>query len=318
MIETQVLIVGGGPAGAACAWQLQRHHIPCLILDRAVFPRIKPCAGWVTPQVFQLLGIQPEDYPHSLTHFNAFQISLRGLRFTLPTRQYAIRRVEFDAWLLERSGADVIQHQAQQVKHVEGGYLVDDRFSSRFIIGAGGTHCPVRRELFVQNTHAQQGRLIVTKEEEFPYPFSDNRCHLWFFEDGLPGYAWYVPKAGGYLNVGIGGSAARLRAKGQTLNKHWSQLIEKLERNNLVTGHSFQPLGYSYRLQSRSPQRQQGNAFLVGDALGLATRDMGEGIGPAIHSGILAAEAIVNKRLYQVKTIPRYSFPSILRLRNKP
>jgi flavin-dependent dehydrogenase len=47
--------------------------------------------------------------------------------------------------------------------------------------------------------HHQRGRIS--------YPFSDERCHLWFFEDGLPGYAWYVPKADGYLNVGIGGSA---------------------------------------------------------------------------------------------------------------
>jgi menaquinone-9 beta-reductase len=315
MIETNVLIVGGGPAGSACAWQLSRHDIPCLVLDRADFPRVKPCAGWITPEVFNALELSPDEYPLSLTRFTSFEIALRGLKFRLPTRQFAIRRIEFDAWLLERSGVRVKQHQVRQVIKVDGGYRVDDQFSAKFIVGAGGTHCPVRRALFVHDMPAQQDRLIVTKEEEFTYPFTDNRCHLWFFEDGLPGYAWYIPKAGGYLNVGIGGSAAKLHAKGQTLNEHWSRLVEKLDRERLVTGYPFQPLGYSYYLHRKNPTLHQENAFLVGDACGLATRDMGEGIGPAIHSGLLAADAIIHSRPYQVRTIPRYSFPSLLRLR---
>jgi flavin-dependent dehydrogenase len=55
-----------------------------------------------------------------------------------------------------------------------------------------------------------------------------------------------------------------------------------------------------------------GNAFLVGDALGLATVDMGEGIGPAITSGQMAAEAIIHGTAYDPHGISRYSFPSML------
>jgi menaquinone-9 beta-reductase len=315
MIETQVLIIGGGPAGSACAWQLSRHDIPCLVLDRADFPRNKPCAGWITPEVFNSLELTPDEYPFSLTRFNSFKIALRGLKFRLPTRQFAIRRVEFDAWLLKRSGVKVKQHQARQVKTVNGGFLVDDQFSAKFIVGAGGTHCPVRRDLFVKDKQVQQGQLIVTKEEEFPYPFRDNRCHLWFFEDGLPGYAWYVPKASGYVNIGIGGSARKIKSRGQTLNQYWVNLVNKLEKSGMVTGHNYQPQGYSYYLRQKALPPQRGNAFLIGDALGLATHDMGEGIGPAIHSGLLAADAIIHNWPYQVNAIPRYSFPSFLRLK---
>jgi menaquinone-9 beta-reductase len=114
MQTSEVIIVGGGPAGAACAWQLQRQHVPCLVLDKAAFPRAKPCAGWITPDVFKHLELRPEVYPLSLTEFKSFQISLRGLKFRLPTQQYAIRRVEFDDWLLKRSGAEVHQHQVQE------------------------------------------------------------------------------------------------------------------------------------------------------------------------------------------------------------
>lgn len=316
MQTTTVIIVGSGPAGAACAWQLARHNIPCLILDKAVFPRVKPCAGWITPKVFQYLELQPEKYPHGLTNFTSFLISLRGLKFRLPTHQYAIRRVEFDTWLLERSGVEAQQHQVHQIEIKAGNFVVDNQYSANFIVGAGGTHCPVRRALFDIQSKKHKGSLIITKEEEFAYPYHDDRCHLWFFEDGLPGYAWYVPKADGYLNVGIGGNAAGLQARRQSLNAHWIRLVEKLDRSGLVNGHNFQPQGYSYTLRGKAPRVRQGNAFLVGDALGLATRDMGEGIGAAIHSGLLVADAIIYDQPYEISAIPRYSFPSIFRLQS--
>jgi menaquinone-9 beta-reductase len=82
-----------------------------------------------------------------------------------------------------------------------------------------------------------------------------------------------------------------------------------------VTGYDFHPQGYSYYLRGNHPQLRQGNAFLVGDALGLATYDMGEGIGAAIHSGLLAAQAIINNSPYAIRTIARMSLPSLLRLR---
>jgi len=99
------------------------------------------------------------------------------------------------------------------------------------------------------------------------------------------------------------------------LNEHWACLVEKLERSGLVRGYPFQPLGYSYFLRANTPKPRLGNAFQVGDALGLATRDMGEGIGAAIHSGLLAADALIHHQAYKVNTIPRYSWPSRLDLR---
>lgn len=315
MITKDVLIVGGGPAGSSCARRLQQHGIDCLILDQEVFPRQKPCAGWITPALFTTLGITPAEYPHGLTRFSSFQISLRGIKFKLPTKQYAIRRLEFDAWLLERSGVELLTHRVTRIEQQDNYFKIDEKYAANYIVGAGGTRCPVRRALFDDQDPPRKKALIIAKEEEFPYPIKDNRCHLWFFEGGLPGYAWYVPKTDGYLNVGLGGSAARLKARGETLNQHWDRLVERLAELGLVNNYAFKPLGYSYYLRQPSVEGRIGNAFLVGDSLGLATVDMGEGIGPAVQSGLLAADAIVHGQNYSTVTIPRYSFPSLLLLR---
>ena len=314
MIRADVIIVGGGPAGAACAWRLRQENVDCLVLDRHEFPRAKPCAGWITPEVLQDLALGLSDYPHGLTRFTSFQVSIRGFKFKAPTRQYAIRRYEFDDWLLRRSGAPFRLHNVQTITQVPDGYVVDGEFFGKYLVGAGGTHCPVCRTLFQPASVRGKESLIVAQEEEFPYAYSDGRCWLWFFEDGLPGYAWYVPKANGYVNVGVGGKAEALKANGDMLKNHWNRLVEKLDRLRLVVGHTYKPSGHGYYLRQGVREPRRGNAFLLGDAAGLATLDMGEGIRPAIKSGLLAAEAIANGAGYSVASIPKYSLPALMRL----
>jgi flavin-dependent dehydrogenase len=51
--SADVIIVGGGPAGSSCAWSLKRQGVDCLVLDKEPFPRGKPCAGWITPEVVE-------------------------------------------------------------------------------------------------------------------------------------------------------------------------------------------------------------------------------------------------------------------------
>ena len=55
------LIIGGGPAGSSCAWQLSRQGLDVLVMDKASFPRDKVCAGWITPAVLRTLQIDPGD-----------------------------------------------------------------------------------------------------------------------------------------------------------------------------------------------------------------------------------------------------------------
>jgi len=312
MIRTDVLVIGGGPAGAACAGRLKQHSIDCIVLDRAEFPRFKPCAGWITPQVLKLAGLDRAAYPFGLTEFTRFDVSINGFRFKLPTHQYAIRRVEFDHWLLQKSGAEFHRHEVREIRLEKDQYIVDGEFSAPVLVGAGGTHCPVRAAFFDQEAPRRRESLIVAQEEEFRYPAGDSLCSLWFFEEHLPGYVWFVPKQDGYVNVGVGGYEEPMKRRGDTLKHHWNLLVRSLEQSGLVREHDYKPVGHSYYIRHDPPQARSGNVFLVGDALGLATLDMGEGIGPAISSGQLAADAIAHAGEYSVGSIPRYSFPSLL------
>ena len=304
MESCDVLVVGGGPAGSSAAWRLRQAGASVIVLDKARFPRLKLCAGWITPEVLRDLEIDPAAYPHRFLTFHRMQVHLKGLRLPLPCVQHSICRTEFDAWLLERSGARVLHHDARRIAREpgDGAYVVDDAFRAEFIVGAGGTACPVYRELFRDAMPRERALQTVTLEHEFAYDWRDGDCHLWFFDGGLPGYAWYVPKQDGWINVGIGAMKQRLRERGETIDGHWQRFARTIGRS-LVRGATLEPGGYSYYLRGPVGRARIGNAFLAGDAAGLATRDLCEGIGPAVRSGLRAAAAILGRGAYSLDDV---------------
>lgn len=307
METCEVLIIGGGPAGASCAWRLVQNGIDTHLLDAQPFPRLKLCAGWITPEVVADIQLDKASYPHRFNSFSHFQVHLFGLNYKLASVQHSIRRYEFDDWLLKRAGVPVSVHNVREIRRDGDYYIVDDQYRAKYLVGAGGTKCPVYRTLF-RDTNARAKELqTVTLEQEFAYPYTDPDCHLWFFSKRLPGYAWYVPKADGYLNVGIGGMAQTLKNRGDDIWQHWEHFTRQLTRAGLVRDIQFEPKGYSYYLRKDVNTVRIDNAFIVGDSIGLATRDMCEGIGPAIRSGLLAADAISRGTAYSIEAIGRYS-----------
>ncbi|MBN2300979.1 MAG: NAD(P)/FAD-dependent oxidoreductase [Lentisphaerae bacterium] len=306
-MESDVIIVGGGPAGSTCALMLRKLGVQSIILDKAEFPRVKLCAGWITPRVAHRLELGK--YPHGFLTFEKFHILFRGIRINLRTTQYSVRRVEFDKWLLDRANVPVYRHQVTNIARDGNTYVIDNKYRCRFLVGAGGTYCPVYRSLFKQQNPRAVEERISAMEEEFEFSGRDGDCRLWFGENGLPGYSWYVPKSDGVLNVGIGGLSERMKTRGRNILDHWRLLVEKLENERLVSDHKFGHTGYNYYRRKRVENIWRDNACIIGDAAGLATRDMGEGIGPAVESGILAAKAIKEGRQPVFSKISRYSLP---------
>jgi len=301
------IVVGGGPAGSTCAWKLREAGLDVVVLDRAAFPRTKLCAGWVTPEALDDLEIDPHDYPHSLMVFEELHLHWKVLTAKPKVRQYSIRRFEFDDFLLRRAGARLAQHKVRDVRRDGDDYIIDDEYRSKYLVGAGGTACPVYRALFHDNSPRENALQTATLEQEFAYDWKDPTCNLWFFDDGLPGYAWYVPKANGYINVGLGGMATRLKVKQGHLRDYWRKFVGKLRKQGLVDYDDYDPKGYSYFLRGNTNAVRNNNAFVIGDAAGLATRDMCEGIGPAVKSGRLVAASITSGTEYSLAAIDKLS-----------
>ncbi len=307
MQAVDAVVVGGGPAGSTCARKLRDAGLDVVVLDREKFPRTKLCAGWVTPEALADLELEPCDYPKSFMTFDELKVHWGPLTKSLRSPQHSIRRFEFDDFLLCRSGAPVRQHEVRSIERRGGDYVIDDMLRCKYLVGAGGTRCPVYRALFRERLPRAGALQTATLEQEFAYDWHDPACHLWFFDGGLPGYAWYVPKAGGYVNVGLGGMAGQLSGGGRQLREHWSGFVAKLQRLGLVDYAGYDPKGYSYFLRGAIDGASRDDAYLVGDALGLATRDMCEGIGPAIRSGINAAAAIVAGGGYELRDVAALS-----------
>jgi len=311
MIQTEVIIVGGGPAGSSCAWKLKENNIDCIILDKKPFPRLKLCAGWVQPEVFSDLEISIEEYPHNLVKFDNFHVHIKNKDLKIPVNQYAVRRIEFDYWLLQRSGADFYTHEVQNIEKRGDFFVVDGKFQSRYLIGASGTFCPVYRTFFRKKKPRRKDLMIASLELEFEYDYTDENCHLWFVQNNLPGYSWYVPKGNGVLNIGIGGYAEKMKANNDSIRNQWDLFLKELNQRSLLEKFNLEPRGYVYYLRDENDFVQYERVYLIGDAAGLATRDMGEGIGPAVRSGILAANSIAHAKPFSLKGIKRNSFSKV-------
>src|SRR5258708_25633833 len=110
MRSGDVLIGGGGPGGSTAAWQLRRAGADVLVLDRERFPRLKLCAGWITPEVVRDLDMDLEAYPHRRLTFPRLRVHIGPLHIPVPYVHHSIRRFEFDASLPSPTRAPAEHH----------------------------------------------------------------------------------------------------------------------------------------------------------------------------------------------------------------
>lgn len=297
MTRCDALIVGGGPSGSTCAWLLRRAGWNVIVADRARFPRDKVCAGWLTPDVFRLLELEPQEYRATgatLQDISGFRTGLIGAPL-IDTHyshvvSYAIRRREFDAFLLHRSQAQLFEDTAVHTIRPSGkGWVVNDEIETPLLIGAGGHFCPVAKYL---RGAGDTEIPVVAKEAEFTLnpdqTHTVSRVPELFFCRDMEGYAWSVRK-GDYLNVGIG------RRGNAGFARHVADFMAFLERRQTLTPGSLARWhGHAYMAWGAGARPLLSNGVLViGDAAGLAYPESGEGIKPAIESGRRAAETLI-------------------------
>lgn len=300
MGSCDALIIGGGPAGSSCAWQLRRHGLDVIVMDKVSFPRDKVCAGWITPAVIEALQLDTGDYArqHVLQPITAFRTGLIDGREVetryADTVSYGIRRFELDDYLLQRSGARLRPGEPLKSLQRDGKkWIVNDAISTPLVIGAGGHFCPVAR--FMGAKLGADEPAISAKEIEFEMDHLQRfECQvrgdtpeIYFCRD-LMGYGWCFRK-GDFLNIGLG------REDNHLLTEHLKHFCDFLiQRGRIPEDIPDHFHGHAYLLYGHSVRKQVDDGMLlVGDAAGLAYPQSGEGIRPAVESGLMAATTIL-------------------------
>ncbi len=299
MDSCSVLIVGAGPAGSSCARRLHQAGLDTIILDKRTFPRDKVCGGWITPAVIQELKIDPAEYARgrvlqSITGFRTSRMGDAEVETDYGrTISYGIRRFEFDDYLLQRCGGRLIPGTPlKTLKRSGEAWTVNGEIEARLIVGAGGHFCPVARFL---GAGARQEVAVAAQEVEFEMSsLQRDSCsireqipELYFCAD-MKGYGWCFRK-GDFLNIGLG------RLDPHSLPVHVSDFVRFLKKTGKVVFElPSSMLGHAYLIFRETKRNIVGDGImLIGDAAGLAYSQSGEGIRPAIESGLLAANAII-------------------------
>ncbi|MFI4942756.1 MAG: NAD(P)/FAD-dependent oxidoreductase, partial [Burkholderiales bacterium] len=132
---------------------LRRAGLDVLVMDRARFPRDKPCAGWVTPQAMAAAELDLDEY--GARHVLQPIRGLRTCQVGSPAANvgypevvgWGVRRCEFDDYLLRRSGARVRYEAVLTLRREGADFVVNDAVRAPLVVGAGGQFCPVARAL---------------------------------------------------------------------------------------------------------------------------------------------------------------------------
>jgi menaquinone-9 beta-reductase len=307
-----VLVVGAGPAGIAAALHLHRAGRDVLVIDKAAFPRDKCCGDGLTTlalRELEVLGLEPDLVDGWFDVDGAWLRSPGGreVYVPLPTEgHYAAvaPRITFDHALVELARADGVPLRdgcGFSSIDVDDPDLVsvslDDGTTvrTRYVVAADGMWSPVRKAVgagidgYRGEWHAfRQYAANVTGP-------AAERLIVWFEADLLPGYAWSFPLPGNRVNIGFGVLRDGER-RVQDMADLWRDLLQR--------PHVVDALGAGFELEGRHtawpiPARvdevalTQGRVLFVGDAAAATDVMTGEGIGQALLTGRLAAEAIV-------------------------
>lgn len=306
-----VAVIGAGPAGIAAALKLRESGKRVIVIDKAEFPRDKCCGDGLTTGALRLLdelGFDPNSVASWRQCDDVWLRSPRGREMLMPlpknSGQFAAiaPRLELDNALVEHARARGIEVRENHafVALVQLGDQIEIEIQDRepitcqHVVAADGMWSPVRKSLGLSTTgYLGEWHAFRQYADNVTGPAKD-RLYVWFEKDLLPGYAWSFPLTNGRVNIGFG-----ILRGGKLSTQDMKQLWPEI----LARPHIASALGQDAVMVDRHtawpiPARVttaplgSGNVLFVGDAACVTDTLTGEGIGQALLSGMLAAQAI--------------------------
>ena len=332
-MSKSVLIVGGGPGGASCAYWLAHNRVDLHLVDKNHYPREKACGDGLTPRAIKQLLEMGFDFDgldlHRVEGLRAYAGDLKiempwPEHSTYPNWGATMRRADLDgavAALAEQQGATIEQGTTATP-------IVDsDTITAVRLVGDNGER-EVRPDLVViaDGSNSRFGRGVgASRRKDYPFglavrayyesPASDDR----FIESQLdirdkegramPGYGWVFPLGDGEINVGAGlvstfkgwkdvNTSHILDAYINSLPDHW-EVVE-------ATPHT-KPLGGKLPMSFSVGPKIGRNWTLIGDAAGAVNPFNGEGIDYAYETGRMAARYVAEAAGGATDALPRYA-----------
>lgn len=290
-----VVVIGGGPSGTSCAYNIRRllPNAQILLIDKQQFPRDKPCGGGVSPEIVNYLDFDLSPvinyYCNNVTMVaNHKHINVRDCPL------WMVRRCEFDHFLLQQAQsqgvATVLGVEVTAITVGNGLYTVitaNGNYQARIVVIAEGSRGKLAKRLGIK----PENTVLAALEYEH-YTDSgglDGKLYIDFdYNDN--GYAWNFPKADG-LSLGIGGLVkGRIKSASslpQKLLRYVGQFGVNAMQKKHLQGHPIEVYATSSNLVS-------GGIVLVGEIAGCVDPLTAEGIRPAVKSGYLAAGRIAD------------------------
>ena len=285
------IVIGAGPAGAACGMELQKSGVKNCVIDKAVFPRGKTCAGLVTGKTYKLLEYLFGEPPEELFCFTSSQIRLFSKQRELvaaPIKRPVklVNRYDYDNALVTR-----YKELGGELREGERGYKIDYKANS--ITLSNGDILSYDTIIFADGALSQAHKLVNVPrsklafgvEAYIPSTVLNTKSVDLYFDYLDNGYVWVFPH-GDTVCVGA--------ANQYNKKEDYQKILDDVLRDLGVTGHEYKTVGaflpYGYVVpQQKLPQ----NVLLIGDAGGFADPISGEGLYMSMQTGIMAAQAVL-------------------------
>ncbi len=320
--ETDVVIIGAGPAGISTALFLAKKGIPSTLLDRANFPRDKICGDGLSGWVVKMLGQIGSDLPERLRQLPG-QLPSYGIRVfspqfgscEIPYRNpaepdqppgHVIRRMDFDNFLFDQASnnpyINILQNiDIESLDTTATGMALNNRsgrlaLTAKMVVVAAGAgsriRLPFERPAAGRRCQAAGIRQYYSGISGFT---QGNYVDFYFLPEILPGYLWLFPLPDGLTNAGLGMRSDILSRRRVNLKAVFEKAIAHHPELALRFGSASAVSGVeAWTLPLGPPKgRLSGDrVILAGDAARLVDPFTGEGIGNALWSGRAAAEHV--------------------------
>ncbi len=331
-IETEVVIVGAGPAGCSTAFSLSKKQVPHILIDKAVFPRDKVCGDALSGKVVQELNRINPDFIKEIENNKDNFIGSYGVQFFAPGGHsvdipfnadlnslknapgYISPRIIFDNFLvkkiqpgyttfLENTSLENIHltENGIDIQLLNYGDLIT--LKSKLVVSAEGERSLIARKLgnhIMDDKHFCAG--IRAYYSGVKGLHEKNFIELHFLPELLPGYLWIFPLPNGHANVGIGMLSASIKKTKISLREKLTYLLSEHPRfkDRFRDASMDSPIkGWGLPLGSKKRILSGDHFILTGDAASLIDPFTGEGIGNAMVSGRLAADTIAEAVKFQ-------------------